>query len=107
MRIGRTQSTCRSPSRPPLVRADERLLSRIAGSRMWFAAQTRQAMAYRIQTDPCAAEVNRSNPRPPDVSLGPLADPLSDVEARAGNAHRIVWCRCGNAGSVSEPAFAW
>jgi hypothetical protein len=32
-------------------------------------------------------------------------DPLSDVEARAGNAHRIVWARCGNAGSVSEPAF--
>src|SRR5215217_8856919 len=32
-------------------------------------------------------------------------DPLSDVEAQSGNAHRIVWCRCGDAGSVTEPAF--
>jgi hypothetical protein len=44
--------------------------------------------------------------RPAMYRRSPQADPLSDVEARAGNAHRIVWCRRGNAGSVSEPAFA-
>ena len=43
--------------------------------------------------------------QPPNGLDASQADPLSDVEARAGNAHRIVWARCGNAGSVSEPAF--
>ena len=52
-RIGRDESTCRSPAVGRLPsQLDERLLSRIAGSRMWFAAKTRQVMAYRIQTDP-------------------------------------------------------
>jgi hypothetical protein len=30
---------------------------------------------------------------------------MSDVEAREGNAHRMVWARCDNAGSAWEPAF--
>ena len=50
-RQGRVQPAVPLVGRLP-SQLDERLLSRIAGSRMWFAAKTRQVMAYRIQTDP-------------------------------------------------------
>jgi hypothetical protein len=52
MRIGNGRVNLPFPCRRILSRLDERLLSRVAGSRMWFAATTRQAIAYRIQTDP-------------------------------------------------------
>jgi hypothetical protein len=90
-------------------RLDERLLSRIAGIRMWFAAKARQVMAYRIQTDPQAVEVNRASIRPPDISIRPLVDPPTvrcalQLARSSGSDSGCVLCHrvTVTAGSVAD-----